>query len=85
MINERLSIMVTLKHISVSQKLLNIAVFPYIYYAMKRFITLPREYVKDLATVGGSSAGFVVFVISLLWTHPGKPQADSDSDNLQEG
>ena len=59
--------------------------FAYIYYALKTLLTLSRGYVKDLATVGGSAAGFVVFVISLLWTHPGKPQPDSDKDNLLEG
>ena len=59
--------------------------FAYIYYALKTLLTLPRGYVKDLATVVGSAAGFLVFVICLLWTHPGKPQADSDKDNLIEG
>ena len=49
-----------------------IRVFPYYLCVWNRLVTLPRDFVMDLATVGGIAFGFAFTVVSLLWTPPGK-------------
>ena len=46
--------------------------FPYHLCVWNRLVTLPRDFVTDLATLGQDAFAFAFFILSLLWTQPGK-------------
>ena len=49
-----------------------VRVFPYYICVWNRLVTLPRDFVTDLATLGQDAFAFAYFVLSILWTQPGK-------------
>ena len=45
-------------------------VFPYHICVWNRLVTLPRDFVTDLITLGEDALAFAFFMLSLLWTQP---------------
>ena len=49
-----------------------VRVFPYHICVWNRLVTLPRDFMTDLMTLGEDALAFAFFMISMLWTQPGK-------------